>query len=122
VRFFEFGPNAGYAYTLVIARHFFITGSLSVGLDYNRTDYWSESQSTTSEDFSTNTNLRLFAGYNSERSAISFTFTNSAVSLTSQKAYNVSINTGNVRLNYVRRFSGGPKTRKFLNWVDGIFG
>jgi len=122
VRFFEFGPNAGYAYTLVIARHFFITGSLSVGLDYNRTDYWSESQSTTSEDFSTNTNLRLFAGYNSERSAISFTFTNSAVSLTSQKAYNVSINTGNVRLNYVRRFCGGPKTRKFLNWVDGIFG
>ena len=122
VRFFEFGPNAGYAYTLVIARHFFITGSLSVGLDYNRTDYWSESQSTTSEDFSTNTNLRLFAGYNSERSAISFTFTNSAVSLTSQKSYNVSINTGNVRLNYVRRFSGGPKTRKLLNWVDGILG
>jgi hypothetical protein len=121
VRFFEFGPNAGYAYTLVIARHFFITGSLAIGLDYNRTDYRSELETKTSEDFSTNTHLRLFAGYNSERSAVSFTFTNNAVSLTAKRAYSVSINTGNVRLNYVRRFSGGPKTRKFLNWVDGIF-
>jgi type IV secretory pathway ATPase VirB11/archaellum biosynthesis ATPase len=106
---------------LVIARHFFITGSLAIGLDYNRTDYRSELETKTSEDFSTNTHLRVFAGYNSERSAISFTFTNSAVSLTAKRAYSVSINTGNVRLNYVRRFSGGPKTRKFLNWVDGIF-
>ena len=32
--FFEFGPNLGYAYTLVMRDHFFVTGSASVSLDY----------------------------------------------------------------------------------------
>ena len=120
-RFYEFGPNAGYAYTLVIARHFYITGSLSMSLDYNRTDYFADGKTITTEGLSPNTNLRIFCGYNTERSAISFTFTNNKVSLAAANANTVSINTGNVRLNYVRRFSGGPKTRKVLKKIDHFF-
>ena len=35
--FFRIGPGAGYAYTLVMARHFFITGSLIGNLDLSFT-------------------------------------------------------------------------------------
>ncbi len=37
INFFRIGPGAGYAYTLVIARHFFITGSLVGNLDLSFT-------------------------------------------------------------------------------------
>jgi len=37
VHFFRIGPGAGYAYTLVMARHFFITGSLIGNLDFSFT-------------------------------------------------------------------------------------
>ncbi len=32
LRFLDFGPNAGYAYTWVFKEHFFITGSASTSL------------------------------------------------------------------------------------------
>jgi hypothetical protein len=38
INFFSFGPGIGYAYTLVIERHFFITGSLVGNLDLNFTN------------------------------------------------------------------------------------
>ncbi|SMO77872.1 DUF4421 family protein [Solitalea koreensis] len=34
MRFYEFGPSIGYTYTLVLKQHFYVTGSLSLGLDY----------------------------------------------------------------------------------------
>src|SRR5258705_7254913 len=37
INFFRIGPGAGYAYTLVIAKHFFITGSLIGNLDFSFT-------------------------------------------------------------------------------------
>jgi hypothetical protein len=118
VQFYEFGPNAGYAYNLVIAKHFFISGAFSVGFDYNRTSYWSTIKTTTVEGFSPNTNLRFFAGYNSARNALSFTYTSSVVSLLAVTSYYISINTGNIRFNYIRRFSGGPRLRKVLHKID----
>lgn len=38
INFFGFGPGIGYAYTLVIAKHLFITGSLVGNLDLNFTN------------------------------------------------------------------------------------
>jgi len=35
LKFFSFGPGIGYAYTLVIDKHFFITGSMVANLDVN---------------------------------------------------------------------------------------
>ena len=35
INFFRIGPGAGYAYTFVLARHFFITGSLIGNLDFS---------------------------------------------------------------------------------------
>jgi Domain of unknown function (DUF4421) len=38
INFFSFGPGIGYAYTLVIAKHLFITGSVIGNLDLNFTN------------------------------------------------------------------------------------
>jgi hypothetical protein len=38
VNFFSIGPGIGYAYTLVIAKHLFITGSLVGNIDFNFTN------------------------------------------------------------------------------------
>ncbi|MBL0342414.1 MAG: DUF4421 family protein [Bacteroidetes bacterium] len=116
--FYELGPNVGYTYSLIIAKHFFITGSLSVSIDYNVTNYKGENDNFTRSGLSPNSLIRVFTGYNSKKSAISFTFTNSRVSLSSDKINSVALNTGNFRINYVRRFIPGPKTKRMIRPID----
>jgi hypothetical protein len=113
IRFYEIGPNIGYAYTLVIARHFFITGSLTVAADYSMTEFSGPGRKAYSYGFNPNSMLRLFTGYNSDRNAFSLTFTNSRVNIDSKKNISVSINTGNIRINYIRRFLPGVLDRVF---------
>src|SRR5688572_6935421 len=38
--FFEFGPNVGYAYTLVFLKNFYLTASLGANIDYGVTTYY----------------------------------------------------------------------------------
>ncbi|MFM2206266.1 MAG: hypothetical protein RL213_241, partial [Bacteroidota bacterium] len=47
----------------------------------------------------------------------SLTFTNSRVNIDSKKNISVSINTGNIRINYIRRFLPGEKTLRVLDRV-----
>jgi hypothetical protein len=117
LHYFEVGPNIGYAYTLVIARHFFITGSLTVAADYSRSEFNGPVRKAFSDGFNPNSMLRLVAGYNSDRNAFSLTFTNSRVNIDSRKDLSVSLNTGNIRINYVRRFLPGEKTHRMLERV-----
>ena len=116
--YFEFGPSIGYTYTLVVKKHFFLTGSLAVSLDYMFNSSHGNDLIINSNGFSTNTTFRMFAGYNSALNAISLTFTNADVSLSTQKSgTDVKLSTGNFRLNYVRRFKPGPKTMRYLRYV-----
>jgi hypothetical protein len=85
LRFYELGPSVGYAYTLVVARHFFITGSISLAADYSYSEFEGPKGTISEYGFNPNSMLRLFAGYNSDRSAFSITFTNSRVNIDSQK-------------------------------------
>jgi hypothetical protein len=117
LRFYELGPSVGYAYTLVVARHFFITGSISLAADYSYSEFEGPKGTISEYGFNPNSMLRLFAGYNSDRSAFSITFTNSRVNIDSQKNLSVSINTGNIRVNYVRRFQAGLRTQRCLDRV-----
>jgi hypothetical protein len=117
LRFYEVGPNIGYAYTLVIARHFFITGSLSLAADYTVSEYEGPQGKTIESGINPNSMLRLFMGYNSDRSAFSITYTNSRVNIDSEKKTAISINTGNFRVNYARRFQPGSRTKKMMDKI-----
>lgn len=121
INFFELGPNIGYAYTLVIHQHFFVTGSASLSLDFGRSVLRDDSHHERTSGFSPNTFLRFFGGYNSGRWAINLVYITDRVRLvSSQSDKNIFLNTGNYRLNFTYRFSLSRKARKALNIVDEV--
>jgi hypothetical protein len=115
---FSVGPIIGYAYTLVISEHFFVTASLN----------GSGNLGTTQLILPENTNKikagiilgfrieTLFSvGYNSERWYFGASYMN--MSQTSQSPFperNITFNTGIMRINIVRRFKTN-KPIKILN-------
>lgn len=119
LRFFEFGPNAGYAYTLILKEHFFLTGSASISLDYGETKISDRDGDKTKTGVSPNTFFRFFGGYNSHRWAISLTYVTNGVSLATESIERqIILNTGNFRLNYIYRFSPSKKAKRYLDMVD----
>jgi hypothetical protein len=119
MRFFEFGPNAGYAYTWVFKKHFFLTGSGSISLDYGVNKTTDNSGIKKASGVSPNTFLRFFGGYNSDKWAISVTYVTNAVSIsTGDLDEQIVLNTGNVRLNYIYRFAPSKKAKRYLDVVD----
>lgn len=118
MRFFEFGPNAGYAYTWVFKKHFFLTGSASVSLDYGVNKTTDKDGTKKASGVSPNTFLRFFGGYNSNKWAISVTYVTNGVSVaTGDLEEQIILNTGNVRLNYIYRFAPSKKARRYLDVV-----
>jgi len=112
--FLEIGPNIGYGYTLVFLKNFYLSASLSANLDYGITNYYNDAGSDHSTGISPNAMVRIYAGYNTPKNAFSITYINNKVSLSPAEHNRVAINTGNYRINYVRRFVPGPKTVRFL--------
>lgn len=119
IKFFELGPNMGYAYTLVIKKHFFITLSAASSLSLGRTEigfvpeveksYWG---------LRPNYFLRGFTGYNSEKWSVNVNYVYNQVNLSPVAGYKVHVGTGNYRLNFIYRFSPGPKLSRKLEWID----
>lgn len=107
--FIETGPSVGYAYTLVIRKHFFIMASAAITLDigFNKVE---TPDRVTSTSVIPNFGIKAFAGYNNEINAISLTFANETVNLkTGSNDLLFSISTGNLRMNFVHRFNFDKK-------------
>jgi hypothetical protein len=120
LRFFEFGPNAGYAYTWVVKEHFFLTGSASISLDYGENRISDRAGNRTVTGVSPNTFFRVFGGYNSRKWAISLTYVTNGVRLATESIERqIILNTGNFRLNYVYRFKPTKKAKRVLDQVPG---
>ncbi|MFC4872158.1 DUF4421 domain-containing protein [Negadavirga shengliensis] len=121
VRFFEFGPNLGYAYTLVIMKHFFITVSASSNLSVGFSEVRDDSQNTRTQwGVSPNYFLRGFAGYNSDRWSVNANYVYNQVNFPDASGYRTSMMTGNYRLNFVYRFTPGSGLKKYLRPIDNI--
>ena len=120
--FFETGPNLGYAYTLVIHENFFLTGSASVSFDYGFSTVTTEEGESRRYSFSPNTFLRVSAGYNSAKWAFNVFYVNNGVRLASpNNGRESTLNSGNLRLTYVRRFTPGRKEKKHLKKESSEF-
>ena len=121
MRFFEIGPNAGYAYTWVIKKHFFLTGSASLSLDFGVNRIFETEGDQRQRGVSPNTFLRFFGGYNSKKWAISVIYVTNSVSLaTGNIERQIILNTGNFRVNYVYRFTPSKKSKRALKVVDDV--
>lgn len=118
IRFFEFGPNVGYAATLVVKKHFFLTGSLSSNLALGYTTLNKLGSNVTAWGVNPNLFARIFAGYNSEKWSVNANYVLNTVNLPSLDEVNSSFTTGNYRLNFVYRFLPGPKLKRYLRIID----
>ncbi|WMJ73931.1 DUF4421 domain-containing protein [Cytophagaceae bacterium ABcell3] len=119
-RFFDLGPNLGYAYTLVFLKNFFVTASASTNLvighaiqdgDHYRERDW---------DVRPNLFFRIFAGYNSERWSLNGNFVYNNVRFASTENFTNSMMTGNYRVNFIYRFIPGGRLKERLQPIRGI--
>jgi hypothetical protein len=122
IRFFELGPNIGYAYTLVIKKHFFVTASAAANLGVGYSTHHGESGRQTQSAVNSNYFLRGFAGYNSRRWSLNANYVHNNVRLPENGNLSSAMMTGNYRLNFIYRFLPGPKLKKRLEIIDRLTG
>lgn len=118
VRFIELGPGGGYAYTLVIDKHFFIMGSATVTLDIGLSREFKEEGTSDKFIFNPNLGYRGVIGYNSHDWNVNLSIVGNRVSVkgaTSSDKYIFSA--GNYRLTLAKRFVPGPKLKRKLKWI-----
>ena len=115
---FSFGPLIGYAYTLVIKKHYFITGSingsLNIGFTHLQIDK-SEERVKSGPIVGFRNEVLVSAGYNSALWYFGVSYVN--MGITNQAPLpdrSISYDTGMFRMNIVRRFET-KKPIKLLN-------
>lgn len=119
IKYMEWGPNIGYAYSLIIKKHFFITVSAASGVSVGRTSlHFADGNEQRNWAVRPNYFLRGFTGYNSQRWSVNINYVYNQVNLAPVAGYRVNTGTGNYRLNFIYRFSPGPKLSKKLSWID----
>ncbi len=112
IRFVKFGPGGGYAYTQVIKKRFFVTGSLTLNLNLTFSDETSEAGSVDAFSLRPNLLLRAVAGYNSNRWIASVAWVENSVTVGSREfQYGYLLRTGTYRLTLARRFVAGKRLR-----------
>ncbi|MDB5272996.1 MAG: hypothetical protein JWO58_1363 [Chitinophagaceae bacterium] len=117
--YYKTGPNLGCAYTLVYKKHFFVTGSLAGNLGFGNNTIISDEGRNNNFGFSTSVFVRVFAGYNSNKWAISAIYTSDQVGVNhGDLATRMTLTTTNVRLNLVYRFPAPKRIKKHLDVLD----
>ncbi len=107
---YSLGANAGYAHTLVYRTNYFLTLSLVTGIGVGASSLQAEPEAEiTRAALRLSTTARVAIGYNSARYYAGISVVN--LSLRSQLPVNrstASFNTGNIRINFCRRFPVEP--------------
>jgi hypothetical protein len=124
IRFLEFGPSLGYAYTLVVAKHFFATASLTFTPKFS----FATEHALYTDDADLHVSIvpgffvRGAAGYNSDFWNVNLSFVgNRLITKGTSSSDHYVYNTGNLRLTFAHRLIPGPKLRKKLNQFDHHF-
>lgn len=119
--FTEFGPGIGYAYTAVIDKHFFITGSLTATADISFVKEFSANGSATRTSVSPNASLRGVLGYNSERWIATLSWVNANTNLRGKSSNDqYLVRTGNFRVTLARRFELSKAMKERLKIVEKL--
>lgn len=122
VNYLSIGPGAGYAYTLVVDRHLYFTGSLTGNLNFS----YSNKSKYDKHDHNVNLNLasqfKVAAGYNGRNWNISANYIANDLPFKGSDAGNkYFIRTGNYRFIIGKRFMPGKKIQKTLSPLNMFF-
>ena len=119
VRFLEAGPGAGFAYTLVIGKHWFLTLSSTLALDISLSKEYNDGNSHDKFSVSPNFMYRGVAGYNSNSWNVSFSTVGMQVAVKGAASrHQYLFSTGNYRLTIAKRFLPGQRLKKQLKWLE----
>lgn len=107
INIMSFGPGAGYAYTLVIAQHFFITGSMVINLDVNFVREENGAKNDKNVSLNPSEVFKAAAGYNGRKWNVSANWTGTGFSVQGAATPdNYFFPAGNVRVVVAHKFEG----------------
>jgi len=119
-KYFQAGPNAGFAGTLVFGKGFYLTGVASANLSIGFADWENDTQSFKKVGAIPTFFVRGFAGYNSERFSINANYILKNVELVRDGPFEQAVNTGNYRINFVYKLSVSEKFRQKFRKVNPL--
>jgi hypothetical protein len=121
VHFLEIGPGIGYAYSLIIKKHFFILASAAICLDLRYSQEIYQANMPGRLDFTPNFSARAGIGYNSQKWSLSILWFSTRIHvLGAESDYRYSLSPGNYRLIYARRFTLAHEVKKVINPVNDL--
>ena len=107
INFFTIGIGGGYAYTIVISKNFFITGSAVATMDVNFSSEEKQTQKYSKTSIVPGAEFKGAVGYNSDQWSVSLNVLGNALysgsAFTSKKYF---LPTGNTRLTIAKRLAG----------------
>jgi hypothetical protein len=111
VKYYEIGIGAGYAYTLVIKKHWFITASAIPSLSGGYLQQFDDQHRHGSFYLRPNFLFRPSIGYNSKKFNCSLYWFSSYVNAGNRNGY-YHVNTSNARATIAYRFNPTPRTKR----------
>ena len=105
INILSFGPGAGYAYTLVMAHHFFITGSMVINLDVNFVREETGSKKEKNVSLNPSEVFKAAVGYNGRKWNVSANWTGNGFSVQGAATPdNYFFPAGNIRVVVAHKF------------------
>ena len=112
---FEIGPGIGYAYTLVLQKHYFLLGSLEENFNLRWSHETGNGIGADKVGFSANYMLRLAAGYNTNTWGLTLSWLTTGTKLQGKEFdYKYTITAGNYRLVYARRLAINRRMKSII--------
>ncbi len=119
IRFLEFGPGAGYAYTLVVKKNWFITGAATLNMDFGISREFREDGKEDKLTISPNFIYRGVTGYNSPNWNVNFSLVGNTILVRGASSTNdYRFNTGNYRFTVAKRINPRGKLKRKLKLLD----
>jgi len=116
--FWQVGPTIGYAYTVVIKKHFFVTGSFAESFNFGTRVTTEEYGERVTSKFVANPSYRIMMGYNTDGWGIALFYVNNRVNIpVAANDYELAVSSGVLRLNFVYRFRSKGKLGEFIDRI-----
>lgn len=117
--FIKIGPSVGYVYSLILAKRFFATLSLTINTSYGNNVLYHDTRGNLSNaQVNFGAIARWALGYNDDNWYLGFTSVNASVSSANKdRSMTSNFGVGNYRLNFVWRFNPGPKLKRYKDII-----
>jgi hypothetical protein len=119
IHLLKFGPGAGYAYTFVYEKHFYLTWALTANINAGSVKEFSNGSRKSKFTFTPNYNYRFALGYNGSVWACNLMLVGNQINFKGASSLNpYDIKTGNFRINLTKRLMPGSKLKEKIRFLD----